>query len=255
MDLESKKCPEGFWPVYKGESFDIWEPDTGRYYAWGDPEKLMPRLQAKRERGMRTSSSVFSECDPVWCLNPDTLPCLHPKIAFRDITQWDNTRTVIPALLPPNVFVTNKGPYLVFIRGDQASAAYLLGILSSLPLDWYARCFVETSLNFYLLNPFPIPRPVATSSLRERVVAIASRLACPDDRFADWAVEVGVECGPLEEDTKQDMIHELDAVVAHLYGLTESHLVHIFESFHVGWDYQDRLDATLKHYAAWEGKA
>ena len=24
MDLSSEKCPKGFWPVYKGESFDIW---------------------------------------------------------------------------------------------------------------------------------------------------------------------------------------------------------------------------------------
>jgi len=29
MDLESERCPRGFWPVFKGESFDIWTPDTG----------------------------------------------------------------------------------------------------------------------------------------------------------------------------------------------------------------------------------
>jgi hypothetical protein len=46
----------------------------------------------------------------------------------------------------------------------------------------------------------------------------------------------------------------LDAVVAHLYGLSEPQLTHIFETFHEGWDYQDRLRATLKHFAAWRGK-
>ena len=46
------------------------------------------------------------------------------------------------------------------------------------------------------------------------------------------------------------MIHELDAAVAHLYGLNEPQLVHVFETFHEGWAYQDRLDATLKHYRA-----
>ena len=35
------------------------------------------------------------------------------------------------------------------------------------------------------------------------------------------------------------MIHELDAVVAHLYGLSEPQLFHIFKTFHEGWDYQD----------------
>ena len=37
MDVESEECPDGFWPVYKGESFDLWTPDTGIYYAWADP--------------------------------------------------------------------------------------------------------------------------------------------------------------------------------------------------------------------------
>jgi hypothetical protein len=63
-----------------------------------------------------------------------------------------------------------------------------------------------------------------------------------------------VECGPLEAAEKNDMIHELDAVVAHLYGLKEKQLVHIFEAFHEGWDYDDRLKATLQHFNAWKGK-
>lgn len=88
-----------------------------------------------------------------------------------------------------------------------------------------------------------------------RVVALAGRLAAPDARFAGWAEAVGVDCGPLPEPQRQDHIHELDAVVAHLYGLEEKHLVHIFETFHEGWDYTDRLQATLKHFRSWKGKA
>ena len=44
------------------------------------------------------------------------------------------------------------------------------------------------------------------------------------------------------------MIHELDAIVAHLYGLSEKHLTHIFETFHEGWDYDARLKSTLAHF-------
>ncbi len=109
-------------------------------------------------------------------------------------------------------------------------------------------------MKFYVLNPFPIPRPANDSTLRARVVELAGRLACPDDRFAEWAKEVGVECGPLADNEKQDMIHELDAVVAHLYGLTKDHLVHIFETFHEGWDYHARLEATLEHFEQWQGQ-
>ena len=45
---------------------------------------------------------------------------------------------------------------------------------------------------------------------------------------------------------ERDRVCELDAAVAHLYGLTEKQLVHIFDTFHEGWDYADRLAATLK---------
>lgn len=248
MDLESEDQPRGFWPVYKGESFDLWTPDTGTYYAWADPKRVKPVLQQKRLRGGRRSA--FSEFPRSWLQDEETLPCLRPRIAFRDISRATDTRTVRVAFVPPRVFLANQAPCLLWPRGDGSDQAFLLGILSSLPLDWYARRFVETHLNFFVLNPFPIPRPRRDSKFWRRVVELAARLAAPDDRFAEWAEAVGVEHGPLAGDEKEDMIHELDAAVAHLYGLRESHLVHIFETFHEGWDYQDRLEATLKHYGA-----
>ena len=161
---------------------------------------------------------------------------------------------MIVCLLPPEVFITNKGPYFLCPRGDKTDQAFLLGVLSSIPLDWYARRFVELNVNFYIINSFPVPRPPRDNPAWRRVVDLAGRLACPDDRFETWAKAVGVNCGPLADDKKQDMIHELDAVVAHLYGLSEAQLIHIFETFHVGWDYQDRLDAVLRHYRTWAGR-
>lgn len=248
MDLESEACPVGFWPVFKGESFDIWTPDTGRYYAWANPETLLPQLQAKRLRAGSNAKSPFSECDATWCRDPKTLPCLHPRVAFRDVSRSTDSRTIRVALIPPNVFITNKGPYLLWPRGDNRDQAFLLGVLSSVALDWYARRFVEISVNFFVFNPLPVPRADNRVPLHVRTVQLAGRLAAVDERFAAWAKSVGVECGPMPSDQKADMTHELDAVVAHLYGLKEKHLIHIFETFHEGWDYEERLRATLKHF-------
>lgn len=252
MDLESEDCPPGFWPVYKGESFDLWNPDTDSYYAWADPEKLVPLLQAKCIRGGKNARSPFSEFPAAWLRDPKMLPCRRARVAFRDITRATDTRTVRVALLPPKVFITNKGPYLLWPRGTARDEAFVLGVLSSIPLDWYARRFVEITLNFFIFNPLPVPRPSAESSLAKRAVELAGRLAAPDDRFKAWAGQVGVGCGPIAADKKQDMIHELDAVVAHLYGLTEKQLVHIFGTFHEGWEHEDRLCATLKHFREWK---
>ena len=60
--------------------------------------------------------------------------------------------------------------------------------------------------------------------------------------------KVGVEHGALALDVKQDMIDELDAVVARLYGLNEDQLTHLFETFHEGWDHEPRLAAVMAHF-------
>ena len=249
FDLDSEIQPEGFWPVFKGESFDLWTPDTGSYYAFADPKKVLPVLQKKRE--WNNKKSVFAEFPEEWRKDPENAPPLHPRIAFRDISRATDSRTVRLALVPGNIFITNQAPYLLWPRGNEKDQAYLLGVLSSIPLDWYARRYVETHLNFFVFNPFPVPRPETRSSLRHRAISLAGRLAAPDERFAEWAEAVGVDHGPLEKAEKKDMIHELDAVVAHLYGLTERHLAHIFETFHEGWDFEERLKATLVHFQRW----
>lgn len=252
MDLESEDCPEGFWPVYKGGSYDLWQPDRGEYYAWADPKIVLPWLQSKRLRAnKKAKDSVHKEFSRKYVEDKATLAPHHPRIAFRLITRATDSRTMRVALTPPNVFHANSSQVVMMPRGDKKDEAFLLGVLSSIPLDWYARRFVEVNFNFFLFNPLPIPRPERTNPLWKRVVELAGRLACPDVRFKDWAKAVGVECGALKPDDKEDKIHELDAVVAHLYGLNEDQLTHIFETFHEGWDYAPRLKAVLKHYHAW----
>lgn len=247
----TERQPEGYWPIFKGESFDIWVSDTGTYYAWADPEKVMKALQERRMHAARLARSAFSEFSEERITDPRTLPCLQPRIAFRDVTRSTDSRTVRAALVPPNIFLTHKAPYFLWPRGDDADEAYLLGVLCSIPLDWYARRFVEVSLTYHILGPFPVPRVTRENPLRKRTVDIAGRLAAQDRRFRKWAAAVGVPCGPLAADEKDDLVHELDAVVAHLYGLTEAQLRHIFETFHEGWDDGARLEATLGHYRAW----
>ncbi|MEI6188295.1 MAG: hypothetical protein WCP46_07365, partial [Alphaproteobacteria bacterium] len=106
--------------------------------------------------------------------------------------------------------------------------------------------------NFYLFNPLPIPRPNRSNPLWKKVVQLSGRLASVDERYSGWAKKIEVEYGPLDEKNKEQMINELDAVVAHLYGLTAKDLTHIFETFHEGWDYKPRLKSVLDFYKAYK---
>lgn len=244
--------PDGFWPVFKGESFDLWEQDTGTYYAWADPQRVIPALQRSRLRSAKLVRSAFHCLSSESLKDPNTLPCQHTRIAFRNVTRATDTRTMRAALVPAHIFITNAAPYFVWLRGDSKDQAYFLGVLSSLCLDWYARRFIDINLNYHFLNPFPVPRPTRSSRLWQSVVALAGRLSSVDSRFAGWAHSLNVECGPIEEDAKNKMIHELDAVVAHLYGLSEDQLRHVFETFHESWEYAQQMESTMGYFRLWQ---
>ena len=243
----------GVWPVYTGKSFNLWEPDTGEYYDSVDAASITAHLQDKRLRQRRTHSSAFAEQSKVVTDDPTTLPCLQPRIAFRDVARSTDTRTLIASLVPGHLVVVHATPHLLLAAGTSRDEAYVLGVLSSVPCDWQARRTVELHMTFEQLNQLTIPDPGEGHPVRDRVVEIAGRLAAIDERYAGWAAEVGVPVGSVrDEATKQDLICELDACVALLYGLDESDLAIIYETFHQGADYSERHAAVLAHFRRWE---
>jgi len=253
MDLSQTGAGSG-WPVYKGESFDLWNPDSGVYYGRCDPKKVLPELQRRRQRP--ASNSPFREFPNSWLEDRDTLPCQHPRIALRLVSRATDSRTVRAALVPPHVVLTHGAPYLLFPRGTAVDVAYLLGVMSSIPFDWNARRVIEVNMTYGPLNSFPVPRPDGRNVLRRRAVETAGRLAAVDDRYASWAAEVGVAVDSVKTQAEKDeLICELDALASLLYGLSEDQVEHVFATFHRGWDYEPRLGAVLKHYREWKGKA
>jgi hypothetical protein len=247
-DIYVKEKTEDTWPVYGGDSFDIWQPDTGEYYALTTRSKAVERIQRKRVNS--PSSSPYGVMPREWRANLKTHPALSPRIAFRNVTNRTNRRTLLCTLIPAQRILVETAPWVLWLDPDHPKEheAYLVGIMSSIPADWWMRRFVEGHVDEEAFNCLPIPAPKSDSSLRKRTITLAGRLASPDKRFKGWANSIGVECGPLPDDEKQDMIAELDAVVAHLYGLAEKQLVHIFETFHENWDYEPRLNTVLRHF-------
>jgi len=244
-----------WWPVYGGGSFDIWEPELwrkdGELGFVLEPEVGLRELQSKRRR-----SDVWrAHFRPEVLADPGTLPHHGPRILFRDVSRATDSRTARVCLAPPRVFAVNTAPSLVLTSGDKRDEAYLLGVMSSVPFDWFARRRVENHMNYFILNSLPVPRPPErTEDPRwKRVVALAGRLACIDDRYTEFARATGVEVGMLEPAQKKTMIAELDAVVAHLFGLSRDELELMFEDFpatEAGVS-PGRRAAILEHYAEW----
>jgi hypothetical protein len=239
-------------PVVTGGSFNIWDPDAAPPYAYASSDRLRPHLLGKLSKARKNSRSAYCGLN----FSVGELPLDRARIAIRDITNQENQRTAIACLLPPGTAAVNAAPVLVARQGGPREEAFLLGVLCSIPFDWSSRRWVERHLNFWILNPLPVPAYVPDSHWGRRVTEIAGRLAAVDDRYTDWAAEVGVPVGSVKTpDDKDDLVAELDALVSLLYGLTEDQVEHVFATFHRGWNYEARLDAVLTHYRAWRGKA
>jgi len=180
------------WPVYKGTSFNLWDPDTRVYYDSVDADEIVDHLHQKRLAQSRTASSAFAELPESVLNDPVTLPCRRARIAFRDVTNPTNTRTIVAALIPPDRVIVHQAPYLLRTAGSVRDEAYVLGVLSSMPCDWQARRTVELHLTFEQLSLLTIPDPGEGHPARDRVTELTARLAARDERFQDWATEVGV---------------------------------------------------------------
>lgn len=247
---------DGGIPVWGGDGYNLWTPETGEVKAYAKLETAEAELLRKRMNQIRDRRSAFFGQSRDWAQEVETLPYRHPRVAFRGISQRTNQRTVISAVIPGNVLLQNSSPYLFNVSGTAQDEAFLVGFLSSIPLDWYARTLIETNLNLFIFKGFPIPVRLPENQLHNRVIQIAGRLAAADDRFADWATEVGVPVGSVGTPAvHDDLVSELDALVSLLYMLDEDQVEHVFKTFHRGWNYEARLDAVLTHFREWRGEA
>ena len=212
-------------PVWKGESFDQYDPHgegVAGYCVW---DEVLEYVQGRRERS-RVFKGIFP---PSVLADPNTHPARHSRVAFRDITNRTNSRTIIACLVPPRTPLTNKAPYLLFQGWSTLAQAAVLGVMNSLPFDWLARRYVELNVNFFILDMLCFPRWEETDW--QRIGSLAARLSCADERFFAFASEVGVEHGDLADDERTAMRVEIDALVAQGYGLTADELEFLFTDF------------------------
>ena len=233
--------------VYKGESFDIWNPDRGAYHGIAKVNSdLIEHLQNARLSSYGRSGSAFKTFSVNYIGSPSTLSIFRPRIAFRDISRATDSRSIRACLIPPNTTAADNAVVLT-APGFERHEAYFLGLLSSRILDWYARRFIEMHFKLYHFNSLPIPT-FKDQPLFSELISTAGRLACPDKRFAGWAKSIGVEHGALKPEDKQELIDRVDATSALIYGLSEQELETVFETFHEGWDWKPDHARVLAEY-------
>lgn len=212
--------------LWKGESFDQFNPH-GAESRWCPESDAVWRKVRKPRPG---ADSLVASKSTLQARREAVLREVNrARVAFRDVSRATDSRTVRACLVPPGVFLTNKAPYLAFVEGGPVEQAACLAVMNSLAFDWQARRFVETNLNFFILEGLYVP-----NLSNDHFIAIANaacRLSCADDRFDDFARETGIERKPLGDPERERLKIEIDARVAKSWGLTAEDLSLILADF------------------------
>jgi hypothetical protein len=238
---------KGDLTVFKGESFNIWNGDRRKPFASAQNSIIVNALLTKRSRQATLQSSPYFGL-PVHGVNTESLPIYHARIAFRDIVRATDARTMVAGLVPPNTVLTNKAPYFVNRNQNTQQEAFLLAVLSSTPLDWFAKKIVELGFNFHLVNTLPIPQFDPKSSQCKRIIEIACKLSWLDQRFTEWTSKAGCQVNSLVSAQESiEFIAELDALIFVLYGLNIIQAEYVYKNFNPTWDYQSQLE-RMKSY-------
>ncbi|MGW6789179.1 Eco57I restriction-modification methylase domain-containing protein [Streptomyces chartreusis] len=170
------------------------------------------------------------------------LPIDGYRPCFREIARTTDERTLISAVIPPGLSLTRKLHFFYRSTFDHAAngyrtvlhaeaMVYVVALLNSLTLDFIVRRKVSSTVSKSVMSTLPVADVELDQGPGADVVRLSARLTCRAPEFEDLARALGVECAPLPKDKEQALRAELDARVAHLYGLSGEQLELILADF------------------------
>jgi hypothetical protein len=244
-------------PLYEGKMVHQFVIDLAKPRYWIDRQEATTVLRTSRARGIRQQFKRLGiENDDL--LLEDEIPLDHNnfRLGFRDVARNTDERSMICVVLPPNVFVGNtlnmlqphdfevtRNGWSVRPTLTNAEQLFVVGAFNCFLVDWLLRQKITAHLNMFYVYQVPIPRLTAKDSVFAPIVTRAARLTCTTPEFDALAKEVGLQRHqPLDPAERARLRAELDGLVAHLYGLTETEFAHILATFPLVAE-QVKLDA------------
>ncbi|AUG49456.1 type II restriction endonuclease subunit M (plasmid) [Haloarcula taiwanensis] len=271
---------EGDYPVYGGGNFWLFEydntflDDLSDIEYWGvdetrnDTPSAKSRVRGKNEK--RLKKAIYEAFDGTGSqigfvndllerhrgegLKEDDvlLDCTAHRIAFRDVSNNTNERSMVAAILPRGAVCHNKAPTIrpykidpeeehlseenlhdMYVRKftDQELFA-VLGLLNSIPFDYIVRTKLDTTMSVNAIEESQAPRLSEEDNWFNYIAERSARLNAYGDEFADVRKEMG-DIDPATQESARDEIQaEIDAAAFHAYGFERRDVEFVLENFH-----------------------
>ncbi|KAB1198128.1 MULTISPECIES: Eco57I restriction-modification methylase domain-containing protein [Haloferax] len=161
-------------------------------------------------------------------------------IILRNIARATDEHTIIGTIIPnyPTVHSVNH------IEGtNPEDGALLLACLNSFVLNYVAKQKISgMNISHYILRQLPVPTPdqfeefdIGNESASEVVQNLVLQLIYTAEDLAEFAAEIGGAKKPYqfdgEERTRESIRFELEAILLHIYGVSESQIETVFDRF------------------------
>jgi hypothetical protein len=228
-------------PLYEGrmiEQFDYrakaYRSGRGRAAVWeplsfGHERKaIIPQWRVPRERVPRKLGDRWRRY----------------RVAFCDVATPTAPRSLVAALVPPNVICGHKAPTISFPPDFEWAYMPWLAVANSLCLDYLARKKIALQMAFSILDSLPFPRWTEEDPTARRLGTVALRLSCTGPEMAGywnmmaargWCEPVpddAVSVGLVDEAERALARAEIDAVVARdVFGLFREELEFVLDTF------------------------
>ena len=159
------------------------------------------------------------------------------RLAFREIASNTNERGFVATILPQRVFANHKLMLSTDVgTTNPCELIAAVGIFNSYVFDYLVRQRTSTTVSMYTFYQLPAPRPVTGSEPFDAIMRRSGHLICATSAFDDLATSINLKppdhrTGVTDPTERAKLRAEIDAMVAHLYHLTEMEFSHILSTF------------------------
>ncbi len=216
-DADLLKEDSNGWPIFEGKNMHQYN------HKWEKPEFTSNKRdgldrESKRQVFAGRHVDVHNSC----------------RLVFRNITNSTNMRTVISTIIPPHTFHTYALRSIVLVHNDNITLdsdynkkiSYLCGVLNSMTFDFAARARIQINLA-PIIKSLPSPKPIHENYMAE----LAAKMVVGTPEFEGFAESLRIPNVKQTPAQRIEAAAEIDALVAHSYGLTLDEYKTVIESF------------------------
>jgi len=221
------------------------EPKKPIYIAFDGEDSSKSQKQFVNDLLKENRGTPLSEDDVL-------LDCTEYRIAYRDVTNSTNERTLIATVLPKGAPVVHTvqtlRPYEIEptqedLQNSPLHTAYkrvfsdrelfcAVGLLNSIPFDFLMRTKVDTHVVKYKFTESQVPRLTKGDEWFDYIWTRAARLNCYGEAFDEMRERLGGIEPVVDVQKRRELQAEMDAAAFRAYGLNHEQTAFVLSDFH-----------------------